>query len=312
MSMNREEKLETNELGHALQSAGQQLESHATKIVAGVCGVLVIAAAIIWFSRQSSSKSVQAWSQLEQAQDVSSFGEIAEAYPNQLAGQWGRLKESELNLQTGLSAMFRDREVALIDLKKAIEGFDALIAGASEKTIRERALWGAAVGLEATCDGDTSKASAAFQRLLKEVPDTFYKQLAEQRIEALKTADTQAFYAWFSKQKPKPTDVRPKDGVNPHESIMLPGGGLPALDDVPAESTKTSTPEATPDSSSKAPAEKTSAEPDAKAPTVPESPAKEESAPAKDEAAPAKEEPAKEEPAPAKGEPSGKDAKPSE
>lgn len=242
--MNTDEKLESNELGQALQTAGRRLEEHATKIVAVVCGVLVVAAAVIWFSRQSGARSVQAWSQLQEARDVRGFGQVAEDYPKQLAGQWGLLKQAELNLESGMSALFRDRELAVIDLKKAIEGFDALARDASEPVIRERSLWGAAQALEALCDGDTAKATGAYQQLLKEFPDTYYKQLAEQRIEALKKADAQAFYAWFSKEAPKPTDVRPADGKSPLDSIMLPQKGLPDLNDAPAGGTTNNPPAA--------------------------------------------------------------------
>jgi hypothetical protein len=228
-SMKSEERhrLNTNELGQTVQVVGHRLEEHATKIVMAVCGVLVVAAALIWWSRQSNSSSQLAWTKLESAQNVNDFGEVAETFKGTLAGSWAKLRESELNLQSGLAAMLTDREVALTDLKKAQKGFEVLTDGKRvEPAILERALWGLALTLEATSDSDTSKAGDVYQRLLNDVPETYYKPVAEQRIAALKTGGTKEFYAWFSKQNPKPTESRPKDGsaADPFES-MLPGPG---------------------------------------------------------------------------------------
>ncbi len=227
--MNSEERhrLKTNELGQTVQAVGHRLEEHATTIVVAVCGILVVAAAVIWWSRQSNSSAAEAWTKLESAENVNDFGEVSEKFKGTLAGHWAKLRESELNLQTGLSAMFTDRDVALADLKKAKEGFEQLTAHKpADPAIQERALWGLALTLEATSDSDTSKASEVYQRLLNEIPDTFYKPIAEQRIAALKTGGAKEFYAWFSKQNPKPTESRPKDGSekDPFES-MFPSPG---------------------------------------------------------------------------------------
>ena len=51
-----------------------------------------------------------------------------------------------------------------------------------------------------------------YERLLKEFPDTVYKQLAESRIAVLRTGTAQDFNAWFETQNPKPADrAMPKD-----------------------------------------------------------------------------------------------------
>lgn len=224
--MNSEEghKPATNEFGRVVQVVGGRLEEHATKIVAVICVVLLVAAAVTWWSRQSSASAIKAWTKLESAENVNDFGEVAEEFKGTPAGNWARLREAELNLQSGMSKMFEDREVAVLDLKKATEGFESLTSEKDlDSAILERALWGLAQSLEATSDGDTTKASEVYQRLLKEVPDTYYKSLAEQRIAILKTGGAKEFYTWFSKQNPKPAAIRPKDGaVNSELDSMLP------------------------------------------------------------------------------------------
>jgi len=212
-SMKSEERqsLETNQLGEVVRAAGQRLEDNTTKIVAAVCAVLLIAAAITWWVRQSSSSATAAWTQLEKAETVTQFSDIRESHAGTTPGRWAQLLESELYLKTGLEQMFSDRELGSGDLKKAITGFQELNANKSDPAIQERALWGLALALEATSDGDTTKASEAYQRLLNDFPETTYRPVAEQRIAALKTGGVKEFYAWFSKQNPKPAEVRPKD-----------------------------------------------------------------------------------------------------
>ena len=227
MKSEERHRLNTNELGQTVQVVGHRLEQHATTIVAVVCGILLIAAAVTWWSRQSNSSAQKAWTELENAQNVNDFGEVAETFKGSPAGRWALLRESELNLQSGLSAMFSDREVALTDLKKAREGFETLTAvKPADPAVQERALWGLALALEATSDADTTKASDIYQRLLNEIPDTYYKPIAEQRIAALKTGGAKEFYAWFSKQNPKPVEQRPKDGSSkdPFDAMFPPPG----------------------------------------------------------------------------------------
>ena len=214
MKSEERHRLKENELGRVVHTTGSMLERYATAIVAGVCVTLLVAAAVIWWMRQTTASSSAAWTLLENAENVSDFGEIAEKYKNTPAGDWARLRESEAYLRSGGDVLFSERELADTDLKRAREGFEQLMASASTgPVIRERAVWGVARCLESTSDGETTQAIAAYQRLLSEFPDTIYKPFAEDRIAALKTGGTKEFYAWFSKQNPKPTDIRPKDGA---------------------------------------------------------------------------------------------------
>ncbi len=222
--------LQKTELGRMVQSTGSVstgsvLEKNATAIVVVVCTVLVVAAGGIWWARQSTETSSAAWALLESAESVDDFGTISEKFANAIPGQWAKLRESEAHQKSGTDVMFTDRELALADFKRAREGFEKLVAAPGvDPIIRERALWGLARALEATSDGDTTKPSDAYQRLLTDFPETIYKPFAEERIASLKTGGTKEFYAWFSKQNPKPADIRPKDGAakNPHDLFLPP------------------------------------------------------------------------------------------
>lgn len=214
MKSEERHRLKENELGRVVQTTGSALERHATTIVACVCGALLVSAAVIWWMRQSTVSSSAAWALLEDAKKVGDYDEVAETYKNTPAGDWAKLLGSEMYLQSGGDDLFTDRDLANTDLKRAREGFEQLLAAAgTNPIIRERAVWGMARCLESTSDGDTAKAIEAYERLLKEFPDTIYKPFAEDRVTALKTGGSREFYAWFSKQNPKPADIRPKDGA---------------------------------------------------------------------------------------------------
>ena len=218
-------QLQKTELGRMVQSTGSVLEKNATAIVVVVCTVLVVAAGGIWWIRQSTESSSAAWALLESAESVDDFGSISEKFSGEVPGQWAKLRESEAHQKSGTDVMFTDRELALADFKRAREGFEKLVDVAGvDPIIRERALWGLARSLEATSDGDTGKASEAYQRLVTDFPETIYKPFAEERIASLKTGGTKEFYAWFAKQNPKPADIRPKDGAakNPHDLFLPP------------------------------------------------------------------------------------------
>lgn len=225
MKSEERHRLKENELGRVVQTTGSVLERYATTIVFCVCAALLVAAAVVWWIRQSTASSAAAWTLLENAESVDDFGSVAEKFKNTPAGDWAKLRESEANLKSGGDVLFTDRELANTDLKRAREGFEQLMASASTSPmVRERAAWGMARCLESTSDGDTTKAIEAYQRLLNDFPDTIYKPFAEDRIAALKTGGTKEFYAWFSKQNPKPADIRPKDGAvkNPLDQFLPP------------------------------------------------------------------------------------------
>ena len=228
MKSEERHRLQSNELGRVVQTTGSVLERHATTIVAVVCGLMLVAAAVIWWMRQTTATNSAAWTLLENAKDVKDFGEIADKYENTPAGDWARLRLAEANLRSGGDAIFSNRESAIADLTSAKEGFQQLLdSPRTEPIIRERAVWGLARCLESTGDGDTTKSIEAYQRLLNDFPETIYKPFAEDRVAALKTGGAKEFYAWFSKQNPKPVDVRPKDGATKGrlDSLIPPGAG---------------------------------------------------------------------------------------
>jgi hypothetical protein len=225
MDSQHRHQLQQNDLGHIALQAKPWLEQHGPKLVAAIVGVLVVViGASVWLNSQTETRS-EAWTKLNAARTVDEYGKVADEFPDSLAAAWSRLRMAELNLESGVAALFTDRELALKDLAAAKKDFDQVLASKTTMpdNVRERAMFGLAQCLEAQCDGDTAPVIAAYQALLDRNSSTIYKSTVEARLKDLQTPAAKEFYAWFQKQTPKPDALpRPRDGQ--------PGGSFPGGD----------------------------------------------------------------------------------
>lgn len=190
-----------------------------------ICVAMIGSAIWYSYSRVSSTKNENAWAQYSQSQTAEHFANIADVYPSTDVAAWARLSAAERLLDSGISLMFTDREAGLGELKESDKAFHQVLnAKSAPAATRERALVGLAKCTEAQSDGDNAKAIASYEALLTQFPKSSYKATAEERITALKTEESKAFYAWFHKQKPKPADKnKPTDGLPAgHPPIDLP------------------------------------------------------------------------------------------
>jgi len=196
-------------------------ERHLPTVIAVVCVVALIAVVAVVWTNTTDTSSAAGWTSLDTAKSLEDLGDVADKYKGKPPGQWAQLQISEKTLQAAMPLMFSSREIALADLKRAREGFETLLKDTSSSPlIRERSLWGLALCLETSCDGDVTKPVEAYQRLTTEFPETPFKTVAEQRIQALKRGDSGEFYAWFSKENPKPPEIRPRDGGSRTNPLM--------------------------------------------------------------------------------------------
>jgi hypothetical protein len=184
---------------------------------------------LVYYRSTVYEKATTTWGKFGKAQSAADFGEVAKETANTEISIWARLAEGESELRDGVRLQFTDRKSADSELKKAGEAFDAVImSGDAPASARERAFIGKARFLEATSDGAVDKALEAYESFAKKYPESIYKQLVEERITALKSPSSKEFYAWFSKQNPKPEDrPKPRDGLPPgHPSIDSPNAPI--------------------------------------------------------------------------------------
>jgi hypothetical protein len=281
MKSEHRHELKTNELeriasdwGHASE---RYLHQHTNLLIAGAVALVVLIIGGIYWRTSAGSYDSQGWRALSDAQSTADFGTVADKYAGTKVALWARLQEGENELSSGVRLFFTDREAGRSDLKKAEENFEKLINDkSSPDEIVDRALFGLAQCRESMPPKDTGAATInnpaieVYERLLKR--DTPYKQLAEERIAALRTATAQDFNAWFALQNPKPADrAMPKDlSIPPLPEDFGPAGKSSgaATKDVTKEAPKSEKP-ATPGKSS--PAAPTTGKSAAPAPAKPSS-----------------------------------------
>jgi hypothetical protein len=98
-------------------------------------------------------------------------------------------------------------------MKKARDAFQTVVDDRKAPAeVRERGLIGLGRALESISDGNEADALKAYESLVKEFPDSVYREDALGRIAALSKGSGQEFYAWFAKYpRPKTADIRPHD-----------------------------------------------------------------------------------------------------
>ncbi|HEX6987010.1 MAG TPA: tetratricopeptide repeat protein, partial [Planctomycetaceae bacterium] len=245
MKAEERHRLQENDLRrlteHARERTRPFFDRYGTTLLLALAAVLVIAAVGIWWSKTRGADQSESWSALAAAfrqPDVTAkhFRDVADNYPGTKAAVWARLYEGESHLDSGIQSLFSDREGAARDLEDARAAFDAVLeetATLDEEDRPEltvRALYGLARTLEASSDGDLEPAVERYQQIVEQYPETIYKDLAQERIDALKSPEAKSFYAWFSQAKPTVRDPlsRPQDrGVAPPRP--QPGGTGPVL-----------------------------------------------------------------------------------
>lgn len=298
MKSEERHELQKNELTKVAGQATAFYDRYQNQILWGLVVVLLAMAAWIYIARSSRVAAESAWTTLQNAAGTpKDYVDVAIVHPNTEVANVARLQAAAAWLDQGVKAGFSNREEANSYLKDARKEFEELLAVTNlDKDLREQALYGMAQTLESISGADTEAAVKAYEALLKEFPDSIYKEHAEGRIKDLKNPATQEFLAWYQKQNPKPPErEKPKDGEAPGANSAAPkpgtdpfGLGLPA----PPQPGGTETPPA------ESPMDTEKNEPQSKAdPVEPTGPALPVESPPASEEKPAEEKPADEKPA---------------
>jgi len=229
MKSEHRHELKTNELGKLAGQIVPFFEKYGNRLLTGLVVMSVVAAAVIYWQRSSRGAAEAGWTMLSAATSPDKYAEVADKFPGTAVGAWARLSEAESRLESGVQLSFTDRTASVSDLNAAKKSFEKLLEQPKlPPTVRERGLFGLARCLESLSDGDTETAVKAYGRLLKEFPETIYREIADRQIAILKTGRGQEFYAWFYKQNPKPPDRgRPRDGGPAGGTGFLPSGHPP-------------------------------------------------------------------------------------
>ena len=202
--------LAENDLAQILDRWLKKVEPYSNQILVGILVATVVTLGVVFFSKSNTSAAEEAWASFVSAESADDFATVADDHPNSDIAIWARLRAGELYLAQGMQTVVSDRKSTTERLEQAESSFnDVLSAGTIPPRAREQALYGLAVVKETISDGNTQPAIETYEALLEAFPDSRFTGLAKQRIEQLKSEDTQSFYAWFDKQPRKP-DERPE------------------------------------------------------------------------------------------------------
>ncbi|QDT54539.1 hypothetical protein Pan44_25720 [Caulifigura coniformis] len=241
MKSEERHQLAQNDLQVGINRWLDRIEPYSNHILGGAVVATIVAVALILWFRSSSATSEAGWSQIASARSVDALLQVAEENPGTAAANWARLQAARQAYSTGIETALTDRKSSDESLKQAKDLYDELLKARTTPELREEALKGMGLTLEATSGGDVAEAIKAYELLIKEFPQSTFRDYAAHRVEELKNPQAGEFYAWFRKQNPKPAErPLPNDGKPATDSSL----SVPALPELDLKADTTAAPKA--------------------------------------------------------------------
>ena len=232
MKSERRHELQHNYLADYLGKGVAKIEPHA-KSIAVLLGVLLVAS-LVWGMYRSSAQGARSDATLELLQnsgagDAEALGSIGQRYAGTAAGELAKLYQADTLLAGGINGLFEDREEAENQIKEAIKHYESIRDTSTHSLFASRATLGLARARESL--GQIDLAVEDYNRLVKLNEFEAIVDLAQQRINQLKSPASVEFLAWFAKQDFRAAAAAAIPGVPGADSIPgLPNFDLPDLD----------------------------------------------------------------------------------
>jgi hypothetical protein len=216
MKTERRHELQTNELADWIGHQFEHVKPHGkTILAASILGTAVVCVAFVLFKDRESARE-SAWIEFNvaySARDSAALAEVANRHPGTQVALLARQAQADLDLGRGISSLYTNRDDALFALSDARRAYTEVIAGSlSYPDIQRHALFGLAQAHEASSNLDEAK--DYYQQVASRYSDSAMGREAEARLDALKNPETAKWYAWFSRQKPKPSSPLSGGGAN--------------------------------------------------------------------------------------------------
>lgn len=216
MKTERRHELQTNELADWIGHQFEHVKPHGkTILAASILGTAVVCVAFILLKDRETARE-SAWIEFNVAygaRDSAALAEVANRHPGTQVALLARQAQADLDLGRGISSLYSNRDDALFALSDARRAYTEVIAGSmSFPEIQRHALFGMAQAQEASSNLDEAK--NYYEQVATRYPDSSMGREAEARLDALKNPETAKWYAWFSKQKPKPSSPLSGGGAN--------------------------------------------------------------------------------------------------
>lgn len=242
MKSEERHQLQTNVLASELDKRIEQVKPMIGWIVLAVLAVTGVV--LVWgvVTSLHDQREAAAWNGFYLASgsgDAAQLEPIIEEYPTSKASAWARQMVADNDLLKGTEALLVDKDEAMESLKKAAEGYEALLGETTDNNILARAQIGLAQAYESM--GEVEKATQAWEQVASNNNSEAFAKHAKSRIEWLASANSKAFYQWFANFKPEP-----KPQLNlPSNLNSLPGTPDLKMPDLPAFTPPASTTPAT-------------------------------------------------------------------
>lgn len=205
MKSERRHELEKNVLADWLVQFSKDIQPYQNQILLGALAVVVVLFGWVWWSGSQATESAAAWDSFHQAVSMGSpseFERVAEEFPSSEAAIWAEAMAADIHLTTGCNQLFTNKASAQEELRRAIEGYLAVLERATDPVLRERATYGLARAQEAL--GNLGEAEETYQEVVRSWPNGTYAPAAKQRAAALQKPSMKQFYDKFAKYDPKP------------------------------------------------------------------------------------------------------------
>jgi hypothetical protein len=240
MKTERRHELQTNVLADWLGHKTEAIRPYTKLILGGIGAVFVVAIAVTVITKQQSERSSRGWADYFAAATADpvrpdDLSLVAFDHAGTLPAVWATLKQADLELASGIRALYTFRDEATKSLEKARKLYAAVEAGAAgQPELKQAAQFGAAQAFEA--EGNIDKAKEYYQLAIASEKDSSIGKQAQVRLELLDD-DATEWLTWFAQATPQPRTpaggfpgfpgfpgVFPGDDVNvPRDLTEIPG-----------------------------------------------------------------------------------------
>ena len=198
--------LEQNELaGWVMRTVGAT-RRYSVLIV----GAIVVVAAISIFTSVYSSSSQRteqnAWNMYFGADSPDALKSIITRYADAPTAAYARLRIADYAFREGKELLVTDQEQARRKLTEAADEYASLVDEAKDAPIVARqAALGVGLAQESMCN--LPKAKEAYERVVRDFPETPFAMQASERLEAIETPQAKRFYDKLASYTPPPTST---------------------------------------------------------------------------------------------------------
>jgi hypothetical protein len=192
-------------------------------------GILAVVLAIVVVSNWTSSsrsKNSEVWTKLDSAAKPEDLTETAKEFPGIEPTQWALLRAANEYYNTAMADLPNNREVAVSNLRRALDLYDQVATQSPKDSFRARAaLFGKARCLEAR--NELAKAIEQYELVASNWPDSAEADTAKKLVEMLKKPDAASFYKELYAYSP-PRVTLPPLGNEKIDFPGRPGAATPA------------------------------------------------------------------------------------